>query len=59
MKEIYLSPSSGGLRLVTRYQLASIKLLDESYKTRGVIDNRQIVMFPDEIEAVRLAFEFY
>ncbi|MDP3999673.1 MAG: NUDIX domain-containing protein [bacterium] len=54
---IRLGPSSGGLVLLPETRLDEIKWLTDFGKDVGVTDRRIIAMFPDEIEAVRRAFE--
>lgn len=54
---VRLGPSTGGLRFVTRN--AEISDLNEFRKDDGVTHSSIVAMFPDEIEAVRKAFEIF
>lgn len=53
---IRLGPSSGGLVLLPESRLQEVRWLSEFSKSEGVTDRRVIAMFPDEKEAVSLAF---
>lgn len=52
-----LSPSTGGLRLVHRVELASVIDVRSFDKIAGVPLRATIAMFPDELDAVKIAFE--
>ncbi len=55
---IRLEVSSGGLELLPQSEIGNIRdLLRDFDKRTGVTDTNVIAMFPDEIKAVRLAFE--
>lgn len=57
LKCLRLSPSSGGIRLITRAQVEQIQDLRQFDKKVGVTDRGITAMFADEKEALRLAFE--
>lgn len=57
LKKIRLHPSSGGLELLSQGEVRNIRNLGDFDKRVGVTDSGVIAMFPDEVEAVRLAFE--
>ena len=58
LDKIRLHPSSGGLILLTGDQLASVRVLDPSKfdKKLGVFERNAIVMWPEELQAVKFAF---
>lgn len=56
---IRLHPSTGGLVLLPESKVEEIQDLTQFDKKEGVTDRKVIAMFPDEIEAVRKAFEQY
>lgn len=57
LKCVQLGPSSGGLVLMPENQVDIIQNLNLFDKTEGVRDRKIVAMFPDEIEAVKKAFE--
>lgn len=57
LKVIHLHSASGGLKYIAKGQIAEIKDIRSFDKQLGVTDRRLIAMFPDEIEALKLAFE--
>lgn len=59
LKGIRLGPSSGGLGLLTESEVDKIVDLRKFDKQTGVIDRTIVAMFPDEIEAVKKAFELF
>ena len=60
LADIRLNASTGGLRLVSRADLAKIQNLPAPCdKQEGVRDRDALAMFPDEIEALRKAFEIF
>lgn len=60
IREIRLSPSTGGLELVSRNEVSDIaEDLRLFSREDGVQDNATIAMFPDEKEAVLKAFELF
>lgn len=56
LQKIKLHPSSGGLKLLPIEKIGSISELKTSDRGK-VIDGKTIAMFPDDIEALKLAFE--
>lgn len=57
LKEIELNSSTGGsIKLISKSDVGNIRELKTSDRERGIAEN-EIVMFPDNIEAVKLAFE--
>lgn len=54
---VQLHPSTGGVRLITSDKVESIMNIKQFDKNDGVNDSSVTAMFPDEKEAVRLAFE--
>lgn len=57
LKEIELNSSTGGsIKLISKSDVSNIRELKTSDRERGIAEN-EIVMFPDNIEAVKLAFE--
>lgn len=59
LRVIRLGPDSGGLRLLEREEVAFIANLNNFDKKEGVMDRTDVAMFPDEIEAVKKAFEAF
>lgn len=59
VQAIHWHASSGGLQLITEQQIALIEDLPSYGKTMGVLNRKDVAMFPDEIEAVRKAFEIF
>lgn len=58
LQDIRLEPVSGGMKILKRSELCHILDLRTNFnKTEGVRDRQVIAMFPDEIEAVKAAFE--
>jgi hypothetical protein len=57
VKNVQLHGGSGGLRFIRPDQVDSIVNLKDFDRKTGVTDRRITAMFPDEKEAVRLAFE--
>ncbi|MEK7551843.1 MAG: NUDIX domain-containing protein [Patescibacteria group bacterium] len=57
LKVLKLNTSTGGIHLLQREQLNELIDLRTIDKVRGVTDRRTIAMFPDEIAAVRMAFD--
>jgi 8-oxo-dGTP pyrophosphatase MutT (NUDIX family) len=51
------SPSFGGFRAIQRHEVERILNLGTFDRKNGVMDETIIAMFPDDKEAVRLAFE--
>ncbi len=56
-----LQPSTGGLKLITKEEVMGIvDLTSSSYnKEVGVVTRSIVAMFPDEIKAVKKAFEVF
>ena len=57
LKNIRLNASTGGLEFVTRNKIADIKNLATCFKKDELVPADVMAMFPDEIEALNLAFE--
>lgn len=57
LKALRLGPASGGIRLVSQEEVERIVNLRDFSKEAGVRDRQTVAMFPDEAEAVRLAFK--
>ncbi|MFQ5661683.1 MAG: hypothetical protein ACE5F2_00310 [Candidatus Paceibacteria bacterium] len=57
LQKVKLHPSSGGLKLLPKSKIKEISELKESDRESGIQDGKQIAMFPDDIEAVKIAFE--
>lgn len=57
LQKVKLPPSSGGLKLLPKEKIEEISVLKKSDREHGIQDGKVIAMFPDDIEAVRLAFE--
>src|SRR3989338_1035666 len=57
IKHLQLNASTGGIRWLPREQLKALIDLTTIDKVRGVTERRTIAMSPNEIEAVRKAFE--
>lgn len=57
LKEIELNSSTGGsIRLISKSDVDNIRELKKTDRENGVPED-EVVMFPDDIEAVKLAFE--
>jgi len=57
LKKIEINPSTGGsIRLISKSDVDNIHELKAEDRESGVL-NDEIAMFPDDIEAVKLAFE--
>lgn len=57
LKEIELNSSTGGsIRLISKSDVDNIRELKKADRENGIAKD-EIVMFPDNIEAVKLAFE--
>ncbi len=59
LKAIRPGSSSGGLRLITQSEINRIKTVKPAHKIKGVLDRNAIVMFSDELEAVKKAFKVF
>ncbi|HEY4496115.1 MAG TPA: NUDIX domain-containing protein [Candidatus Paceibacterota bacterium] len=61
IQEIRWHPSSGGLRLMAEHEIVCIKDLTKSdiYENIGILCRIDVAMFPDEIEAVKKAFQIF
>ena len=59
LKKLQLGPSTGGIRLLPKSEVDSIKNLKDFDKTTGVQDRKITAMFPDEASAVKKAFKFF
>lgn len=60
LKTIRLNASSGGLKLLRQEDLPNVQNLVKSFqKTTGVDSRSLVAMFPDEIEALKKAFEIF
>ena len=57
IKQFRLNTSSGGLRFLKEKDVKNVISLFRFTKERGVSDSATIAMFPDELEAVKIAFE--
>src|SRR3989338_7023011 len=58
LDKIKINKQTGGsLRLISKNEIRNIRELKPSEKTNGIADKNEIVMFSDDIEAVKLAFE--
>ncbi|HJO89638.1 MAG: NUDIX domain-containing protein [Candidatus Pacebacteria bacterium] len=57
LQKVKLHPSSGGLKLLPKEKVEEITELKKSDREHGIQDGKKIAMFPDDIEAVKLAFE--
>ena len=60
IKDIRLSASSGGIRIVTKKDLKNLRSIYEHVKEprfNGVDERRVIAMFPDELAALKSAFK--
>ena len=60
LKSIRLNASSGGLRLVTEFQIECAHSLEDGFnKYDGVRVRDFIAMFPDELDAIKKAFALF
>jgi len=57
LKGVRLDSSTGSIRLIKEKEICNIKDITEFSKSVGVIDRREITMFPDEIEALEKGFK--
>ena len=57
--KLRLNAATGGLRLISREKLGAIMNLRDFDKEVGIRDRTITAMFPDEIEAVKKAFEAF
>lgn len=57
LKEIEINPSTGGsIKLISKSDVNKIRELKPEDRETGVAED-EVAMFPDDIEAIRLAFE--
>lgn len=58
LEKIKIDERTGGsIRLVTKDEIDNIRELKASDRLNSIIDKNEIAMFPDDIGAVKLAFE--
>jgi 8-oxo-dGTP pyrophosphatase MutT (NUDIX family) len=57
LKDLALAPATGGLIFITKEEIPTLKNIRDFDRTKGISDRTTHALFPEDIEAVKKAFD--